>query len=101
MIDEMKKYDKEGKEISFIRWMELFEDRDYRQVDRTMRADGIEVSTIWLGIPHGGMLFETATEANSWEPVQRYKTIEQARLGHQYWTEADLTSKKRRVLDLE
>ena len=88
--------DKDGKEISLERFIELFEDMQYRVIGRT-RVGSFLVSTVWLGIPHPGGLpfalnryFESMTfdvEGNE-HTMQRYETLGEAKLGHEEMVKA-------------
>lgn len=82
-------FDKEGKGISRERYCELFADDTYRVVALTVCADGVQVSTIWLGLNHGigsrPEIFETMTRAPTglqWGACKRYSTQEDALAGH-------------------
>lgn len=81
----------EGKPISFSEWARRFEDRGYQQIVAT-RKRGILVSTVWLGLNHSfgygpPMIFETmifGREAEKYEYQDRYTTLDEALLGHEY-----------------
>jgi hypothetical protein len=45
-------YDFDGNPIGLWEWSELFADTDRRRVARTELGDGVEVSTVWLGLDH-------------------------------------------------
>lgn len=68
-------YDREGNPITFERWAELCarEDVDYRRVAWTLIGEGIEISTVWLGIDHNffdgpPLIFETMVFVQLDEP---------------------------------
>jgi hypothetical protein len=98
-------FDRQGKPISRDKWAYLWADRtgsdsnerrydtgSYRRVgfDET---DGIQVSTVWLGLDHGltfgeGPLeiFETMVFGGQYDQEQeRYSTEQQAIEGHARW----------------
>ena len=82
-------YDMEGKEISVDKWMRLF--AKPRQIAIDLLPNGINVSTVWLGIDHGigvgePMIFETMVfPQDSWDDMEceRYSTKKEARAGHE------------------
>ena len=59
------KYDKYGNELTLTEWCALMEDSEYRRIALTKLANGIRISTIWMGLDHrfGGdgppVIFET------------------------------------------
>ena len=70
-----------------------FEDMAYRRIGFTSLANGIEISTVWLGIDHGfgnkyrPLIFESMAFHNGrggdlecW----RYATLEEATIGHKW-----------------
>lgn len=83
-------WDKHGEEIAFRVWCELFADAEYCRVDITDVGNGVEVSTVWLGMDHGfgrtdePLIFETmifgTLELNG--ETSRYHTLEAAEAGH-------------------
>ena len=86
-------YDKTGEPIEFERWVELVEDRDYRQVAATLlagpEAEEILVSTVWLGTDHNWtgqgppIMFETMCFGGEHDLAQmRYATEQEAIDGH-------------------
>ena len=81
-------FDKEGAPISPERWGELFGDMAYRRVGLDEFDDGTNISTVWLGIPHGydpmgPLVFETMVfKANGEDETYRYPTLERAIAGH-------------------
>ena len=85
-------FDKNGKEIKVEEWGELFTE-EYKRIGKTVLANGKVVSTVWLGIDHNfsgtgapllfeTMVFPSETEFSE-EDMQRYATIEEARIGHE------------------
>ena len=85
-------YDKDGKSISLMEWADLFEDMKYRKVMDTY-IKNYHVSTVWIGLNHSFgsediRIFETMIfgdneddELDGW--MERYRTEEEARLGHE------------------
>lgn len=84
-------YDKEGKLLDAHRWAQLCANHQYKTIDRTdvgPKADGLHVSTIWLGLNHahaGGppLIFETMVFRGE-ESIDcvRYSTLADAKRGH-------------------
>ncbi len=98
----MEFLDRNGEPIDMWTYVKLFGDPDYQQLAHTVVAEGIYVSTVWLGFDHGfgrtskPMLFETMVfyaldepkevwgmtvdreEAGTW----RWSTQEEAHDGH-------------------
>jgi len=95
-------YDRNGEPISLWRYVELFDKPDYQRVAWTSVAEGIVVSTVWIGIDHSfgrraPEIFETMVfyeleeprvvfdrpctqeEAGTW----RWSTQEDALAGHE------------------
>lgn len=66
-------YDKDGSELSYLYWAELFNSYAYRLIAK----DG-DVTTIWVGIDE--MIFETACLKKDWFFYS--PTIAQARRQH-------------------
>jgi len=93
----MQYFDRQGKQITMRQWMEAFEDRENREkyvrVAWTV-VDGIEISTVWLGIDHNfarihhpelpPLIFETMVfgGAMDQEPY-RWATEQEAIDGHE------------------
>lgn len=85
-------YDREGKPISMERFVELYDDQEYKRVafDQVTRLEeAIMVSTVWLGIDHGfgatrhPIIFETQVFGGSLDrQCWRYSTEAEARIGH-------------------
>lgn len=74
-------FDKEGRPLSTEEWARLFEDNAYRRVALGTRdLDGVQVSTVWLGLNHRvgpgtPLIFETALSRESWEPVAGHEGL--------------------------
>lgn len=96
-------FDRAGEPITFDRWGELFEDREYQRValdvypsledtalgDHPLDGEPMAtVSTVWLGIDHGWgspvpIIFETMIFGGPYNDEQmRYATEAQAVEGH-------------------
>jgi hypothetical protein len=94
-------FDRRGRPMELMEWAVKFEDADYRRVAEDVVRIGrrqARVSTIWLGLDHGGIIlsadgkewvsgprqiFETAISARGgMEVVRRYATISEALAGH-------------------
>ncbi len=84
--------DREGRPISLDDWTKLFENSDYKIVERDVVDDKV-ISTVWLGSPHMGAgekgmgaYFETMVFSNDWsfedEYCERYETLGEAVEGH-------------------
>lgn len=79
-----------GEPITLMEWSALLHDLDRRRIGHDV-IEGVEVSTVWLGIDHGWglgpkLLFETMTFAHVDELAgwcRRYPTRELAELGHE------------------
>lgn len=91
-------YDRQGKPISQADWSEAQEDFDYKMIGKTI-VRGLEISTVWNGLDTSllagpPMIFETFVfrlEPREREPLgvaERYATEDQARQGHERWSEA-------------
>ena len=74
-------------------WGKWFEEHhDARSVARTVVADGVRVSTCFLGVDHG---FGLSDEPILWETLifggthnlegERYASVDDARAGHELW----------------
>lgn len=91
-------YDRDGEVISAGEAMLLAALDDYRQVDDTMVGE-LRVSTVWLGWSFTSHIFETAVfgAEGSVDALQvaRYRTEEEARVGHRRMVEN--CTKARRV----
>ena len=82
-------YDKRGNKISSIEVGKLHSDMHYRIIGNT-QVNGLNVSTVWLGIDHGydggdPIIFETMIfPEGEWgeEYCERYTTEGDAALGH-------------------
>lgn len=75
-------------ECTLEEWVEFFKIRSQRQVARTELDDGVNISTVFLGIDHGWggrvLLFETMVFGlpGEAEIQERYATWDEAMLGH-------------------
>ena len=98
-------YDRAGQPISLWRWVELFEDFDYRLIRLTeLHEHDARIGTVWLGLDHAflyppPLIFETMIStltvrphvffgrvelSPDWDDFQwRYSTEEQAISGHE------------------
>lgn len=70
-----------------LEWCKRFEDNAYKRVALTELANGVSISTVWLGLDHsfhGGppLIFETMTFPDS-ENCERYSTEAEALAGHE------------------
>jgi hypothetical protein len=103
-FDRPDYYGRDGTPITFSTWVALFEDMEYRVIERAEFGE-IVVSTVWLGLDHSfgygelPMIFETIVFAPETFPLDgemfRYATEEQAREGH-----ADMVARVRSLLEL-
>jgi hypothetical protein len=82
----------------WLRWAEWWSNMDNRRVAWTEVADGIHVSTVFLGTDHNlfgdgpPLLFETLVHTDyGWEPHWRYPTWEAAEKGHELVVSAERT----------
>lgn len=81
-------YNRKGEEIDKNEWVKLYNNLDYRIVQRTTLSNNVWVSTIWIGLADGyeGGLFETKvfeTEGTKKDKeTQYYTTEEEALKGH-------------------
>jgi hypothetical protein len=82
-------YGYEGEPISHEQWLRLLANEDGRQVARDELPDGVEVSTVWLGIDYGRghtlrpLVYETVIFGGPLEGRgARYATREEALAGH-------------------
>ena len=78
--------DKHGQPLELEAWALLHEDDQYCTIDRTEVGE-VLVSTVWIGMPAFGQMFETmvfwiTTHLNGDLPVERYDTLSQAQAGH-------------------
>ena len=79
----------EGNPLSLMQWAELYEKPAGRRVARTVVSDGVDVSTVLLGLDHrfGGdgppIIFETMVFGGPLDGEQdRYATRAEAEAGH-------------------
>jgi hypothetical protein len=80
-------YDFDGRRITPVEWGLMFSrPRRVAYLDR----DGVEVSTVWLGLDHGfgytdrPLIFETMIFGGDYDEEQwRYATLDEALEGHQ------------------
>jgi len=84
-------FDRSNNPIEEEEWREKFEDDDYRIIKLTTLHDFTEISTIWLGFPHGNspegpLIFETLVrhEDSDEEEMYRYATEQKALEHHKY-----------------
>jgi hypothetical protein len=85
-------FDRKGKPLKLMEWAKLFENVDYKIVQRDVLLNGTLVSTVWLGIDHSffgngpPLIFETMVfldgKVGMEEDMDRYSTEEEARTGH-------------------
>lgn len=84
-------YNKKGEAIDLKTFAELLEDREYVIIKQETLANGMWVSTVWLGIDYGLMepepiIFETMVFPRQGDyrdvDMQRYSTEEAAIKGH-------------------
>ena len=83
-------FDKEGERIPFEKWMELFEDDEYKQVSYYSNYAGdFTVSTVWTGLakgfgPNGPTIFETRVIVPGEDPeFYSYSTLAEALRSHE------------------
>jgi hypothetical protein len=88
-------YDLEGQEVSYEKWVEIFESKD-RFLEGTLIPEyGVRVSTVWIGISwmleveEGGrpLIFETMVfgdKEDDWDDLGcwRWASREEALVGH-------------------
>lgn len=87
-------YDRQGRSLDPDRWANLFSDRDYQSLIKTLTSSGM-VSTVWLGLDHSfgtpdekksgvrpPLIFETLVYKGEEEIMYRYSTEEEAIQGH-------------------
>ena len=78
-------YSRKGKAITAEEWATTFKDK---RVAITYLSNGIDVSTVWLGINHQfgkgpPLIFETMVfTANGGDEMKRYSTEKKALAGH-------------------
>lgn len=97
MVDAGRFFDRDGRPLELLEWAQLFEDDEYRKVAYTEVADGVAVSTIWVGMGGSlGRLFETVVFVTLDAPKRclgrelwregveehRWPTLHAARAGH-------------------
>ena len=82
-------FDHEGEPISHEQWLALLADDGGRQVAHDVLDDGVEVSTVWLGLDYGfghtarPLVYETVIFGGPLEGRgARYATREEALAGH-------------------
>jgi hypothetical protein len=79
-----------GGEKGLVQWGKDFSNFDYKIVKQDKLANGVFVSTVWLGLDHNygfnnrPLIFETMVfgPGDHSEDCLRYSTEEEARLGH-------------------
>lgn len=81
-------FDRLGDPITILEWGALHADAEYRILQKTKVFD-VEVSTVWLGIDHGGtfakpIIFETMVFRVEGEDPDctRYSSFKEAMQGH-------------------
>ena len=81
-------FDKAGEPVTFFEWAELREEPGYRRIGFTEVCEGVEVSTVWLGMNHNWydgppIIFETLVFSDdTGTECYRYSTEAQAVAGH-------------------
>ncbi len=86
-------YDKHGNKINRKEYYKKFGDRNYRRIAIDSLANGVSISTVWLGIDHGYgnklLIFETMVFSKNGDEqdVCRYSTEEEAIVGHKKMVE--------------
>ena len=93
----MKLHDKQGKQISLLKWAEYVDKEGYKVVEQTKLPNGLWVSTIWLGIDQGfnisgikdykptifeTMVFRGEERLADTYFCKRYLTLKEAQIGH-------------------
>jgi len=91
----MKMFDKDGKELELKDWGKLFHDLTYKIIEQTLLVNGKWVSTVWLGLCHDLMHYDTSHDPLIFETMvfphngeyleefcERYTTEEAAKEGH-------------------
>lgn len=89
-LDEISKgmyFDKDGKPITLSEYCILLEDPNYKIIKQEYLPNKLFVSTVWLGLNHnffGGvpLIFETMVFPGN--EMDRYTTLEQAKVGHTF-----------------
>lgn len=81
-------YDRDGLPLDLMVWARKFEDWEYKRVAFD-EADGVEVSTVWLGLDHNWgdgrpLIFETMVFGGPHNEEQwQYSTEAEALAGHE------------------
>ena len=85
-------YNKEGVPLTALQFAALLSDLNYRRVALTILADGIEVSTVFLGMDHNfgatgpPLLFETMVFGGELDQeCERWPNEVAALAGHDQW----------------
>ena len=93
-------WDQEGNNISFGKLKELFENPLWGIIGKTL-IDNYAISTVWLGICHRGIPFETIIFDLDSEIVgaYRHKSKEEAKQFHLYLTEKYLNKRTKNAAD--
>jgi len=88
-MSSLDPFDKQGESIDNDEYLRLSADFEYRVVAQTKLYNGVYVSTIWLGLPHGfrgdrPLIFETLVtyEDSDEEEIYRYTTESEALAHH-------------------
>ena len=79
-------FNRKGRPIEVLEWAKLHNQFDYVSIAKT-HANGLYVSTVWLGIDHrfgegAPLIFETMVFPGE-RHVERYVTEEEAKAGHE------------------
>ena len=91
-------FDRHGKQISSEKLSELWKQPSYKRVGYTS-SDGIDVSTVWLGIDHSftpgpPIIFETLVFGGQYDQDgERYCTEQEAIEGHERWVRKAITER--------
>ena len=92
MYSKQKYFDRDGREITYDEWVNLFADLEYKKVgqfETLANGEKISVSTVWLGLNHNlepnsePVIFETMVfGGRNAGMCRRYSTELEALVGH-------------------
>jgi hypothetical protein len=92
MYDKRRYLDRDGNEITYEQWVDLFSDIEYKRIghfETLANGEKIRVSTVWLGLDHNlepdskPILFETMVfGGRNTGLCRRYSTELEALVGH-------------------
>ncbi len=92
MYDKQRYLDRDGKEITYEEWVDLYADKEYKKIgsfEVLANGEKIQVSTVWLGLDRNlepnsePILFETMVFGGRNNGLcRRYSTELEALIGH-------------------